>query len=177
MGAEQAVPTLVLIAVAAVLAPIVAEVLQPWVPIPEVVIQLAFGIVLGPAVLNLAHPNDVVNALSDFGLTFLMFLAGSELDLKRLREGRIRLAIVGCVPLARTGRAARRVARLDRCGARPSGDRVVPDDDRTHHPAPHLPGRGVIGTHFGRIFLSVGRGGSSARSWPWRSSSPPRTRS
>ncbi|MGA8726719.1 MAG: cation:proton antiporter [Acidimicrobiales bacterium] len=101
MGAEQAVPTLVLIAVAAVLAPIVAELLQPWVAIPEVVIQLAFGIVLGPAVLNLAHPNDVVDALSDFGLTFLMFLAGSELDLKRLPEGRIRLAILGwCLSLA-----------------------------------------------------------------------------
>jgi Kef-type K+ transport system membrane component KefB len=156
MGAEQAVPTLVLIAVAAVLAPIVAELLQPWVPIPEVVIQLAFGIVLGPAVLNLAHPNDVVNALSDFGLTFLMFLAGSELDLKRLREGQIRLAIAGwCLSLAlalllggllvSTGVVLDRVV-IALCLTTTALTTLLPI----------LRDAGVIGTPFGRTFLSVG---------------------
>ncbi len=77
----SAVPSLVLIAVAAVLAPIVAEATRRLLPVPEVVIQILLGILLGPYVLNLVHPNTIITALSDFGLTFLMFLAGTELDL------------------------------------------------------------------------------------------------
>ncbi|HXX90993.1 MAG TPA: hypothetical protein VEI83_12315 [Acidimicrobiales bacterium] len=50
------------------LAPIVAEALRRFVAVPEVVVQIAPGIVLGPDVLALAHPNTVVSALADFGL-------------------------------------------------------------------------------------------------------------
>jgi Kef-type K+ transport system membrane component KefB len=156
MGGEQAVPTLVLIAIAAVFAPIVAEVLHPWVPVPEVVIQIIFGILLGPAVLGLAHPNDVVNALSDFGLTFLMFLAGSELDLAKLREGQIRLAIVGwCLSLAvallfggflvATGVVLNRVVTA-LCLTTTALTTLLPI----------LRDAKVIGSPFGRVFLSVG---------------------
>ncbi len=86
---EDAIPTLVLIGLAAVLAPIVAEWSRRFVAVPEVVIQIIFGILLGPFVLNLAHPNNVVTALSDFGLTYLMFLAGTELDLSTMRQGHL----------------------------------------------------------------------------------------
>jgi Kef-type K+ transport system membrane component KefB len=86
---ESAIPTLVLIGLAAVLAPIVAEWLRRFLPVPEVVLQILFGIILGPYVLNLAHPNSLVTALSDFGLTFLMFLAGTELDLATMRRGHL----------------------------------------------------------------------------------------
>jgi Kef-type K+ transport system membrane component KefB len=86
---ESAIPTLVLIGVAAVLAPIVAEWSRRFVAVPEVVIQIVFGILLGPFVLDLAHPNNIVTALSDFGLTYLMFLAGTELDLSTMRQGHL----------------------------------------------------------------------------------------
>src|SRR6202046_4974210 len=86
---DTAFPTLVLIGVAAVLAPIVAEWSRRFVAVPEVVIQILFGILLGPFVLNLAHPNSILTALSDFGLTYLMFLAGTELDLSTLRQGHL----------------------------------------------------------------------------------------
>jgi Kef-type K+ transport system membrane component KefB len=86
---ESAIPTLVLIGIAAVLAPIVAEWSRRFVAVPEVVIQIVFGILLGPFVLNLAHPNNIVTALSDFGLTYLMFLAGTELDLSTMRQGHL----------------------------------------------------------------------------------------
>ncbi len=56
---------------------------------PEVVIQILLGIALGPFVLDLVHPNTIVSALSDFGLTFLMFLAGTELDLAVMRQGHL----------------------------------------------------------------------------------------
>ena len=86
---ETAIPTLVLIGLAAVLAPIVAEWSRRFIAVPEVVIQIVFGILLGPFVLNLAHPNNIVTALSDFGLTYLMFLAGTELDLSTMRQGHL----------------------------------------------------------------------------------------
>jgi len=84
-----AIPTLVLIGLAAVLAPIIAEGLRRFVAVPEVVIQIVFGIILGPYVLGLAHSSVVVTALSDFGLTFLMFLAGLEVDLGTMRQGHL----------------------------------------------------------------------------------------
>jgi len=86
---ESAIPTLVLIGLAAVFAPIIAEGLRRFVAVPEVVIQILLGIMLGPYVLNLAHSNNIVTALSDFGLTYLMFLAGTELDLATMRQGHL----------------------------------------------------------------------------------------
>jgi Kef-type K+ transport system membrane component KefB len=156
MGAVAAVPTLVLVAVAAVLAPVVAELLRRWVAVPEVVLQLAFGIILGPAVLDLAHPNDVVNALSDFGLTFLMFLAGTELDLTRLREGRMRLALEGWLLSL--------VLALVLGGVLVSNgivrDRVVFGLCLTTTALgtllPILRDAGIVGTPFGRIMFAVG---------------------
>jgi Kef-type K+ transport system membrane component KefB len=86
---ESAIPTLVLIGLAAVLAPIIAEGLRRFIAVPEVVIQILLGIMLGPYVLKLAHSNNIVSALSDFGLTYLMFLAGTELDLATMRRGHL----------------------------------------------------------------------------------------
>ncbi len=86
---DSAVPTLVLIGLAAVFAPIVAEWSRRFIAVPEVVIQIVLGIVLGPYVLNLAHSNSIVTALSQLGLTYLMFLAGTELDLSTMRQGHL----------------------------------------------------------------------------------------
>lgn len=94
MTMEQALPTLLLIAVAAVLAPIIAE-QSRGLRIPTVVVELLLGIVLGRYVLNIAHPNDVVRALSDLGLSFLMFMAGYELDLQRVKGRPLTLGAVG----------------------------------------------------------------------------------
>jgi Kef-type K+ transport system membrane component KefB len=91
---SSSVATLVLIALAAVLAPIVSE-LTGRLAIPEIVIQIGFGIILGPYVLNLAHISTVVTGLSDLGLTFLIFLAGYELDLKKIRGKPLQLATAG----------------------------------------------------------------------------------
>jgi Kef-type K+ transport system membrane component KefB len=91
---SEELSTLVLIGLAAVVAPMLSD-LSGRIGIPDVVIELLFGIVLGPAVLDLARPESVVNFLSDMGLAFLMFLAGFELDLKRVRGRPLRLAAIG----------------------------------------------------------------------------------
>jgi Kef-type K+ transport system membrane component KefB len=91
---EAAIPTLLLIAAGAVLAPVLAE-QSRGMRIPSVVIELVIGILMGPYVLNIAHPNGVVTALSDMGLTFLMFMAGFELNLRRLKGRPLNLAATG----------------------------------------------------------------------------------
>jgi Kef-type K+ transport system membrane component KefB len=91
---EASIPTLVLIATIAVISPLLAERLRRF-NVPDVVLELAFGIIVGPYVLKLAHTNDVVNGLSDIGLAFLMFLAGYELDLQGIRGRPLRLASLG----------------------------------------------------------------------------------
>jgi Kef-type K+ transport system membrane component KefB len=88
------VETLVLIAMAAVLAPILSE-LTGRLEVPEIVIQIGFGILLGPYVFDLAHVDKVITGLSDLGLTYLIFLAGYELDLQRIRGRPLRLATAG----------------------------------------------------------------------------------
>ena len=117
---EDAIPTLVLIGVAAVLAPIIAEGLRRFLPVPEVVIQILLGIILGPYVLGLAHPSTIVTALSDFGLTYLMFLAGTELDLTTMRRGHLGRAAGswGVSFVARARRRGRAPLRPGWCSTR-----------------------------------------------------------
>jgi Kef-type K+ transport system membrane component KefB len=88
------VGTLVLIAIAAVLAPILSELTGP-AAIPEIVIQIGLGILMGPYVLDIAHVSGIVTGLSDLGLTFLIFLAGYELDLQKIRGRPLELAGAG----------------------------------------------------------------------------------
>ncbi|MGP0032918.1 MAG: cation:proton antiporter [Acidimicrobiales bacterium] len=91
---ETSLPSLALIAAIAVICPLLAERLKRF-NVPDIVLLLFFGILVGPWVLNWAHPTSVVNALSDMGLTFLMFLAGYELDLQRIKGKPLRLGILG----------------------------------------------------------------------------------
>ncbi len=88
------IPTLVLVAAIAAVSPVIAE-LTRGIGIPDVVIEILLGILVGPYVLHLAHPDSVINAFSDMGLGFLMFLAGFELDLVRIKGRPLKLASVG----------------------------------------------------------------------------------
>ncbi|WP_294756314.1 cation:proton antiporter [uncultured Lactobacillus sp.] len=54
--------------------------------LPTVVGELLAGIIVGPAVLNLVQPTEIIKVLSDIGVIFLMFLAGLDSDLKTLKR-------------------------------------------------------------------------------------------
>ena len=85
--------TLLVAAVVAATAPL----LVAWLPgprIPQVVVLLAGGVLVGPQVLGWADPPSI-NLLANVGLGFLFLLAGYELDLKLFEERPGRLAIVG----------------------------------------------------------------------------------
>ncbi len=73
--------SLVAILAIAALAPLVAARLR----LPGALLEIVAGIVLGPSLLGLVRTDTTVNALSLLGLSFLLFLAGSEVDLRRFR--------------------------------------------------------------------------------------------
>ena len=85
--------TLLAVAIIAAIAPAIVAVL-PGPKIPQVVILIFAGILIGPHGLGLADNGSVV-LLSNIGLGFLFLLAGYELDLHLFREQSGRLAMTG----------------------------------------------------------------------------------
>jgi Kef-type K+ transport system membrane component KefB len=75
---------LLYIALVAVGAPLVVE-LAPRLRVPAVVLEIVGGIIIGPQLLDVVHPDVHVRLMSSIGLAFLLFLAGLELDIDRLR--------------------------------------------------------------------------------------------
>ncbi|MEV3936202.1 cation:proton antiporter [Glycomyces sp. NPDC049804] len=88
---------LVVLAVAAVAAPLVVDRLERWVRLPSVVVEIVLGIVIGPQVLGLVAEHPVFEAVSQLGLAMLFFLAGYEIDFRAVRGRPITLASVGWV--------------------------------------------------------------------------------
>jgi Kef-type K+ transport system membrane component KefB len=86
------VDALVAVLVVALLAPLVTG-LVPRLPVPQVVLLLAGGILIGPQVLGLSSPSGV-RVLADVGLGFVFLLAGYEVDLRLAREDAGRRAVV-----------------------------------------------------------------------------------
>src|SRR6516165_8452116 len=93
MNLNQGLADLVAVALVAALAPIVVAIL-PGPRVPQVVIFLLGGVLIGPHVLGLAETSSI-QLLSNIGLGFLFLLAGYELDPGLLRQQPGRLAIVG----------------------------------------------------------------------------------
>ena len=74
---------LVVIAAAAVVSPLVAQLLRR-IGLPSVVVEISLGILVGPAVFGLISSDATVTVLANMGLSLLMFLAGYELELPRI---------------------------------------------------------------------------------------------
>jgi Kef-type K+ transport system membrane component KefB len=98
----QNLSSLLVVAAVAVLAPIVADYV-PRVRLPVVVLELLLGIIVGPQVLGFASTGGIVDTLSTFGLAFLFFLAGLEIDFHRVRGRPLELAGVGWLVSAAVG--------------------------------------------------------------------------
>jgi Kef-type K+ transport system membrane component KefB len=82
---------LVVVVLVALAAPILVDLL-PRIRLPSVVVELGAGIVIGPSVLGWVGLDTPLQLLSSLGLAFLLFLAGLEIDLDRLRDPVARLA-------------------------------------------------------------------------------------
>ena len=95
MDLNQGLVDLVAVALVAALAPLVVALL-PGPRVPQVVILLLGGVLIGPHVLGLAETSNI-QLLSNIGLGFLFLLAGYELDPQLLRQRPGRLAILGWI--------------------------------------------------------------------------------
>jgi Kef-type K+ transport system membrane component KefB len=70
--------------------------LLPALKIPSVVVEIVAGIVVGPAVLGIVEVDAPLRFMALLGLAFLLFLAGTEIDLGGLlRGGALRSALAG----------------------------------------------------------------------------------
>jgi Kef-type K+ transport system membrane component KefB len=89
---------LLAVTVVAALAPLIVAALAalPGLRVPQVVILILAGVVIGPHVLGLADTGSI-KLLANVGLGFLFLLAGYEFDPRLLRERAGRLAIGGWV--------------------------------------------------------------------------------
>ncbi|MFG2295476.1 cation:proton antiporter [Streptomyces sp. NPDC048603] len=77
--------TLILIMSIAVLAPLLAYGLARWVTVPLVIFEILLGVLVGPDVLGWASTDQVIDVLSQLGLAMLIFLAGYEIRIDRVR--------------------------------------------------------------------------------------------
>jgi len=85
---------LLVVTAVAVLAPLLVG-FFPRLRVPAVVLEIIGGIIIGPSVLAWVHVDLPVQILALFGLAFLLFLAGLEIDVHRLRGRLLRFALLG----------------------------------------------------------------------------------
>ncbi|NTW42614.1 MAG: sodium:proton exchanger, partial [Cellulomonadaceae bacterium] len=93
MTVDDALTTLLAVAAVAAVAPLVVGLLPRW-HVPQVVVLLAGGVVIGPHALGWGSPSTI-EPFVNLGLGFLFLLAGYELDYAALRARPGQLAIVG----------------------------------------------------------------------------------
>jgi Kef-type K+ transport system membrane component KefB len=85
---------LVIVACSAVAGTLAALAGGRGVVVPVVVLELLFGILVGPQVLGL-HVTQLVSFFADLGLGLLFFFAGYEIDVRRIAGEPLRLALIG----------------------------------------------------------------------------------
>ncbi len=85
---------LLAVALIAVTAPLLVN-LAPALRLPAVVVEIVAGIVVGPSGLGLVELDLPIQVFALFGLAFLLFLAGLEIDVAGLRGPRLRVTGLG----------------------------------------------------------------------------------
>lgn len=74
--------SVILIAVAAFALPLMAVRLR----VPAIVLEILFGIIVGPSVLGLFHASELLGYLAELGFLLLLFLSGFEIDFSKLER-------------------------------------------------------------------------------------------
>ncbi len=85
---------LLVVSAIAVLAPLLLG-FVPRLRIPAIVLEIVAGVVVGPSVLGWVEVDLPVSILALLGLAFVLFLAGLEIDLHRLRGRLLTAALAG----------------------------------------------------------------------------------
>ena len=93
---EISFANVVIVAAVAFAAPLALG-LIPKLRLPAVVLEIVLGIAVGPSGLGWVKSDPPVQVLALMGLAFLLFLAGLDVELGRLRGRLLRLAGLGFV--------------------------------------------------------------------------------
>lgn len=147
--------TMTLIFVVAVLSPLISDAFGRH-RISGVVIEIVGGVLLGPAVLDVAHVTTGVKGVAELGLAFLMFFAGFEIDFTKVRGRPLNLAGVGWLVSAALGVAIGLVVQL---GAGAASWTVIGLALVTTGLAVLMPlwrDAGILGTDFGTQGIAAG---------------------
>jgi Kef-type K+ transport system membrane component KefB len=75
--------------------------LASYVRLPAVVLEILFGIVVGP-VLHIVEADPLVESLGELGFLLLLFLAGFEIDLRLFERSGVRPVLRGALVFALT---------------------------------------------------------------------------
>ncbi len=81
---EISFTSLAIVAAAGFTAPLLLG-LVPQLRLPSVVLEIVLGIVIGPSLLDWAEADEPVTIMALIGLSFLLLIAGLEVDYDRLR--------------------------------------------------------------------------------------------
>ena len=92
MDVRSGLTSLLVVSIVSALAPFVCALLHR-LRLPQVVVLIVGGVVVGPEVLDLAQPASL-ELIANVGLGFLFLLAGYELELALFRERGGRLAVI-----------------------------------------------------------------------------------
>ncbi len=90
----QAYTSFVIVAVIAFLAPL-TRAMWPAIIVPSIVLELVGGIIVGPHGIGIASSTGPVNVFSTVGLACLLFLAGREIQVDRLRGALLTTSLAG----------------------------------------------------------------------------------
>jgi Kef-type K+ transport system membrane component KefB len=71
--------------------------LVPRLRLPNVVLEIVLGIIIGPSVLGWAHADEPVQIMSLIGLSFLLLIAGLEVDYERFPGRLLEVTGIGFV--------------------------------------------------------------------------------
>jgi Kef-type K+ transport system membrane component KefB len=146
--------SLLVIAAIAAATPLLVGLLR--LPVAEVVLMLAFGVIFGPEVLGWIQLDDAIDLLAELGLAFLFFAAGLELE-KRAVQGRSgKLALTGWLVSAALALVAAGI--LERLGVIDDflGVAICLTSTALGTLLPILSDKGLLKTPFGNYFMGAG---------------------
>lgn len=92
---DPAIGTIVLIPLLAVAAAVLTSVVGRVAKVPLVVFEIVLGLVAGPNVLGWVPASDALQTVANFGLAFLFFMAGNEIDFAAISGRPLRRASLG----------------------------------------------------------------------------------
>jgi Kef-type K+ transport system membrane component KefB len=135
--------------------------LLPALRLPGALLEIVVGVLIGPSVLGWVTPDATVRSIALFGLSFLLFLAGSEVDLRTF-GGTLgkRVALSMAISLAAAGAVVAVLVGLGVGGAALIGVALLATS--LGLVVPVLSDAGVLGQPVGRLAIAGASAGEVA---------------